>query len=334
MSVACTYPGCTVAETGKCALERPTSACEYFLASSLAARQQSVVDGAQELGTPVLEQPQTTSSFPSSRTLSQSAMDSIVATRYVTTVGILGDPESGKTACLASLYLLVASAQLTGWAFADSKSLMGFEDISRGARDWNAGTPPEQMTMHTEMSDDRQPGFLHLRLRRLADGRTTDLALPDLPGEWTTALVETARSDRFEFLRSADVIWMVVDGRALSDRERRNSAISRLGQLVSRLQTLCETKLPKLILVLTRRDAGMIEGSVLARIHSELARRNASARIIEVASFSDNVEVRPGHGMASLIDATLASNAASFQFWPSTDPSPTARAYLRFRRKI
>lgn len=113
---------------------------------------------------------------------------------------------------------MVANAALNGWTFADSKSLMGFEEIARGARDWNEGSPPDQMTMHTEMTDDRRAGFLHLRLVRKSDGRRVDLALPDLPGEWTTKLVTSAQSDRLEFMKAAEVTWIVLDGRTLADR--------------------------------------------------------------------------------------------------------------------
>src|SRR5262249_55699493 len=154
-------------------------------------------------------------------------IEQMMASRYVTVVGILGEPETGKTACLASLYLLVANAMLDGWTFADSRSLMAFESIARGARRWNDGHPPEQMTVHTEMADDRQPGFLHLRLRRSSDGRVVDFALPDLPGEWTKQLVRASRSDRFEFLRAADVIWLLVDGRDLANKERRQGTITK-----------------------------------------------------------------------------------------------------------
>ena len=60
-----------------------------------------------------------------------------MAQRYVRLVAILGEPAAGKTACLVSLYLLLARGRLEGFAFADSTTLRGFEEISRGARRWN-----------------------------------------------------------------------------------------------------------------------------------------------------------------------------------------------------
>ena len=252
--------------------------------------------------------------------------------RYVTVVGILGDPESGKTACLSSLYLLVSNAQLEGWTFADSRSLMGFEQIARGARRWNEGNPPEQMTVHTELDDERQPGFLHLRLRREADGRHVDLALPDLPGEWTKSLIRSSRSDRLEFVRSADVIWLVVNGSTLADRTQRQGAITRLGQLIGRLRALVDDAMPRLLLVISRRDMGKTPPEILQRISLELAKHEVTADVVPVAPFSDDASVEPGFGLVSLIHATAGERGATPPFWPSTVPKPGGRCFLSFRR--
>jgi hypothetical protein len=260
-----------------------------------------------------------------------------MARRYVTVVGILGDPESGKTACLASLYLLVSNGALKDWSFADSRSLLGFESIARGAREWNHGTPPEQMTVHTEMADDRQPGFLHLRLKRRCNGQRVDLALPDLPGEWTKALVRTAEVDRFEFLRSADVLWLMLDGKALLEREQTQGCITRLGQLVGRLMEMMgPNALPKLLVVITHRDAGVPAESLLARLHRELAKHGTTADIHSVASFADTnpdafAQAKPGEGIEALINATVLRAAEHHLFWPSTDPPQDANAYRSYR---
>lgn len=333
MSAACTFEGCTVGETGSCALERDPATCEHRIAAA-SSQTGPVGEAATEaggLGAPVLDSPATASGFPSSRTLGLDVVSALMGSRYVTVVGILGDPESGKTACLASLYLLVSNAALEGWTFADSKSLMGFEDIARGAREWNEGAPPEQMTVHTEMADERRPGFLHLRLVRRSDGRRLDLALPDLPGEWTTALVTTAKSERFEFLRSAEVIWIVVDGRTLADREKRQGVVSRLGQLVARLKPLIGDTLPRLIVLATHRDEGALEPSVLTRIAAELAKKEVAAEVIEIAPFSGDQTVKPGHGLRELLEATAGVAAKAPALWPATAPKAEARAFLRYR---
>lgn len=337
MSSACNLDGCTVGETGVCALERDPATCEHRVgAVTVVGRGDdeaaSVSGDVQGIGAPVLERPSRTASFPSSHTLGPDVVSAMMASRYITVVGILGDPDSGKTACLASIYLLLANAQLGGWKFADSRSLMAFEGIARGARDWNTGHPPEQMTVHTEMSDDRRPGFLHLRLVRDSDGRRVDLALPDLPGEWTTKLVTSAQADRFEFMKSAEAVWIVVDGRALADKERRHGLISRVGQLVERLKTLFNGEMPRLMLVVTHRDDGEMAASVSMRLLAELERREVTATVVQVAPFSDHDAVRAGFGIDDLIGATAGTPPAAPDFWPSVAPRDGTRSFLGYRR--
>lgn len=341
MSAACNFDGCTVGDTGACALERDPATCEHRIhnampTSSNVASINSVPSDSTvltDIGAPVLDRPTGTASFPSSRTLGPDEISRLMASRYVTVIGILGDPESGKTACLASLYLMISNAELTGWKFADSKTLMAFEDIARGARDWNAGNPPEQMTVHTELSDDRRPGFLHMRLVSAVDGRRVDLALPDVPGEWTTELVGTSRSDRFEFLKSADAIWVVLDGRSLEHKERRQGVISRIGQLAGRIRTLLDGELPKLVLVITHRDAGEPSAAVITRLEAELTKREVTATVVSVAPFSEEAEkVKPGFGLSSLIDASTNSYFRPVDFWPASDPGDAMRSYIGYRR--
>lgn len=340
MSGSCTFEGCTVNETGICALERDPLTCENLAANDAANEPSADVRSNGEilsnfgdrLGAAVLVQPDRASAFPSSRALGLEDLNVVMGTRYVNVVGILGDPESGKTACLASLYLLISHAKLEGWSFADSKSLTAFEEIARGARDWNHGRAPEQMTVHTELADDHSPGFLHLRLIRRSDGRRVDLALPDVPGEWTQMLVSSSRSDRLEFLKSAGVIWIVLDGRSLADIEKRHGLIARVGQLAARLKTMFEGRTPRLIVAVTHHDLHVLEDSVAGRLRTELNRRGAEVEIVGVAPFSDQPENVPaGFGLAELINLTVGRVPDRPPFWPSTKAVEGGRAYLSYR---
>lgn len=335
MKSGCTYDGCTIADTGRCALERDPATCSHRIGYQRETDPEATDDGsltARDVSAPVLTSPDENPSFPTSLTLGPNEIQKMMGSRYTTVVGILGDPESGKTACLAGLYLLASNAMLDGWSFADSRSLMAFEQIARGARRWNDGHPPEQMTMHTEMADDRQPGFLHLRLRSNSDGRTVDLALPDLPGEWTNTLIRSARSDRFEFLRSADALWLVVDGRTLADRELRQGAITRLGQLAGRLRDLIDGDMPRLFIVVTHRDTHEPEQAIIARMTSELAKHGAFFELMPVAPFSDSENITPGFGLAALVAATVGGSGAAPVFWPVTPPLFGTSTFLSYRR--
>lgn len=340
MSGSCTFEGCTFDDTGLCALERDPSVCSNRVANlstepiSESAQDTHEISSRPELpGAPVLDQPSKSSAFSSSRTLGLDDMNNMMGAKYVNMVGILGDPESGKTACLASLYLLISNAMLQGWTFADSKSLTGFEEIARGARDWNDGKAPEQMTVRTEIADERSPGFLHLRLVRNSDGRRVDLALPDIPGEWTQSLVNSGRSNQLDFMKSADVIWIVLDGRMLAQIEKRQGIIVRVGQLAGRLNTMLNNLVPRLILVVTHRDLHTLDENVVALLQAELARRGNKAEIVCVAPFSDHPEeIRAGFGLAELIDLTVGKLSERPIFWQSTEPTEGSRAYLNYRR--
>lgn len=336
MSTACTFEGCTVADTKRCALEHDPETCPNRVTAIRSmqggAGARPATSEGVDLGAPVLDAPAENPSFPRSTTLGTAAIGAMMSSKYVSVVGILGYPESGKTACLASLYLLASNDRMTGWSFADSCSLMAFEEISRGARRWNGGELPDQMTVHTEMADDRQPGFLHLRLKRDADGRCVDLALPDLPGEWTKDLVATSRADRFEFLRAADVLWVVVDGRTLQSVELRQGVISRLGQLAGRLRAMLGESLPRMLLAVTHRDQAEIPAPVLERIRAELWKHEVVATVAPVAPFSDNAEFKPGFGLVDLINESVTQQHEASSFWPVTEPESDERAYLSHRR--
>lgn len=335
MSTACSYAGCTVVETGICALENDPNTCPRRMAAP--AEQVGARAPGKWLqsnpGAAVLEPSERENAFPSSTTLGPDAVAELMARRYVTVVGILGEPESGKTAALASLYLLVAHAKLRGWSFADSRSLLGFEDISRGTRAWNQGNPPQQMTVHTHLSDDRKPGFLHLRLRSDANQKCVDFALPDLPGEWTQALVRTAKWDRLNFLHATDAIWIFADGRALSDKQRKQTVILRLSQLAGRLRAAMPQGTPRLILVVTHRDTAEVPSATIDQVRSEFAKDGLSIDSVAIASFAKRgTGIKPGHGLADLIDRTTATSNDRMPFWPSTTPVATQRAYLAHRR--
>lgn len=339
---SCRFEGCTFDETGSCALERDPATCSNRVqqgGNDPALANTSDISvltalSADQLGSPVLTQPVSMSAFASSRSMGLEDLNALMGTRYVNVVGILGDPESGKTACLVSLYLLVSHAMLDGWSFADSKSLSAFEEIARGARDWNEGQAPEQMTVHTELVDDGSPGFLHLKLIRCSDSRCVDLALPDIPGEWTQALVTTAKADRLDFIKSAEVIWIVLDGRTLADIEKRQGLIARVGQLAGRLSTMFAGRVPRLLIVVTHHDLYPICTNVADRLQNELIRRSVTnAKVVSVAPFSDDPDVIPaGFGIAELINQTVGEPAAQPIFWKSTEPKENDRAYLNFRR--
>lgn len=280
-------------------------------------------------GDPVLAAPVEMPSLPRTGTLSLRDADKLMSDRYAHVIGIVGLPDAGKTACIASLYLLLAHGSLKGFSYADSRTLMALEEISRGTRRWNDGNPPEQMTTHTEMEDDREAGFLHLRLRRDADRRKFDLLMPDLPGEWSRSLVADDDADRFAFMRAAEVVWLMVDGRELIQAQTREWAIHRATNMVERLAGVLPTQRPRLILVSSWRDKGELAEATLKRVQDYAGAFGFVVESESIASFSDT-GVTAGKGVAELIERSLGFVGKRPDAWPGRETLRSHRAFLSF----
>lgn len=323
MGIGCDKESCTVAETNICLLGNSPDTCPH--------RRKNADEGVAPSIEPPLAQPEQNPSLPHSRTLTPSQARELMSARYCTLVGILGDPDAGKTAALVSLYLLISRAQLKGFTFADSRTLMAFNEISQGALDWNQGKLPDQLTQHTELADDRTAGFLHLRLRHSEDGEIRDFLLPDLPGEWTKSFVDKDRNDRLQFLKRADVIWLMVDGTQLRDPTQRHWAVHRMHLLFARLSATIGT-LPPIILVLTRRDGGEVPASTFETLVEEARQQKFELSVVQIASFADDGTVRPGFGIDMLMEACCSKTLALSPCWPMTDSgTKEMRAMLRYR---
>jgi len=273
----------------------------------------------------LLSEPEHNPSFPSSNTLTEDSLSSLTGSRYCTMVGIIGPPDSGKTAALVSLYLLLSHGRLAGFEYADSRSLMALDEISRGARRWTGGPPPQHMTAHTELSDDRAAGFLHLRVRAADPPAAIDFLLPDLPGEWSTAMVEESRHDRLAFLQRADVIWLMVDGSRLATPATRQGTVHRTKLYLQRLKEFFPD-LPRVILVATRADTGVVSEKALTIILDEATALGISLSVQAVSSFSINPDVPAGTGIPELVLASIGREPDVGEFWPASEEDSGLRA--------
>jgi len=324
---SCRNSECTVAQTGICLLNNAPDECPNRMLGSEA---KGGLDPSGMLGEPVLAAPKDTPRFPPSAALGVEDVRAIMGGSYGRIIGVLGAPDSGKTACLVSLYLLLAHDRVDGLTFADSKSLMAFDELSRGARRWRGATP-EQMTAHTELGDDRSAGFLHLKLLRQSDGTRLNLFIPDLPGEWSTSLIDSNRADRLEFLRGAYAIWIMVDGRSLADRLQRRSAIHRASLLIDRIVALCVPAIPTVRLVITRFDQGQPGEATLQELRDHASQLGVDLAISNIASFSESADIPAGTGIADLVTQTLARPCYDDEFWPA---GPIAMPGSRYALRV
>ena len=303
VALECRRSDCTVSETGMCLLENDPESCPE--------RSEDVGEEC-ETNRPEKE------SFAPSRACTLEDAQTLMARDYVRIVGVLGEPDAGKTACLVSLYLLLCRRKLEGFAFAGSTTLRGFEEISRGARRWDRAHPPEELTDRTELTDERSASFLHMRLAQSRGaGEPFDLLMSDLPGEWTTDLITKGRLDRLEFLKRADVIWLVIDGSRLRQPETRQLSQGRMELAVERLRAFFGERKPRLLLVITRRDQGAVDTERLGELQGVSEKAGFDTEVVEVASFvEDLADLEPGHGISAMIEMTIRSSQEQRLLWP------------------
>lgn len=342
----CSFNECTFGITGRCVQGSAVSECPHIERDALEEGDISEEQPADTLWTQALdarseEGEDTTGQavllrleemprLPPSMTLGTEEAQQLMCAEYTTMVGIVGLPASGKTACLVSAYLLLSKGQFDGYSYANSETLMAFEQISRGSRQWTSGEPPRQLTVRTELTDDRQAGFLHFKLRRDSDGRLFNLLLPDLPGEWSRSLIDKADSDRFDFIRSATVIWLMVDGREFANLETRNYATHRTELLIGRLAEILSKPAPRIILVPSWRDIGEFPTGSFDQIQRAGVEAGITITLAPIASFSSNPDVPPGEGVGKLFDTTLNHDRVCPDFWPD-DHGSKLRSLSAFR---
>jgi hypothetical protein len=282
-------------------------------------------------GGAVLQRPTELPTLPPSRTLGIAEANAIMEARPTCMIGIVGLPGAGKTACLVSAYLLLAKGECKGFSYADSETLRAFEEIARGSRTWVRGNPPEQITVHTTLSNDREAGFLHLRLKRESDCKIFDLLLPDLPGEWSKQLIDLNDSGRLEFLRSSSVIWFMVDGRQFANEGTVAYARYRASLLLERLSELLDVHRPRVLIVPTWHDAGEFPTAEAEALAATAARWGFETEMVPIASFSWNAEVAPGDGVARLVERSISPPTQAVPFWPETEADKNDRALAAFR---
>lgn len=330
MEAACRTEGCTVGDTGICLLNNNPDECEHrILVNEPSSAADTQISGAT-LGEPVLDQVEDKPTLWGSLPLQIDEVRDLMARRRCILIGVVGTPAAGKTAALVSMYLLLSHGKLAGYSFADSRSLMAMEEISQGARRWGA-SPPDEMTSRTETGGGRVAGFLHVTLRRERDGALVDLVIPDLPGEWSDALIDTNRTERLDFLRAADVIWVFVNGSDLRTADSRMHTLSRASLLFRRIATFLDAQKPQFKLVISHADRGALPDATRAKLLQKAVEAGVDVEIIDIASFSNSGDVAPGAGISELIDRSMPVRSAFAPKWPNV-MTDSPRFMHRFER--
>jgi len=293
----CSKADCTVATTGTCLLGKPTpQECEYCRLIVTGQPEERESEKTQTL--------QDGRTFHTGSELGTSDMLQVSSGSYTHIVGLMGSYNAGKTCFLLSLYLM-ASRQLLpkGYLFRRSLTLQGFEDRARKLREWRGGPLPQELADHTSLADERRPGFLHLGIAK--NEERIDLLLSDLPGEWTTSLINRAETaKRWEFLKRADGIIVVLDGVELIGNNRFVH-VTDAKHLLHRLKDTLRIPIdiPFVILVSKADEIQMEEPAVLGEIKQSAVELGLAPKVILCASFSRKPDVVPnGVGVVDAVE--------------------------------
>jgi len=275
--------------------------------------------------------------FHSGNELGLEEATKIMRNSYVHLIGILGKYDVGKTCLLSSLYLMTScGGLLPDYLFAGSQSLQGFEIRARRLRKWKHGTLPDKLADHTYLQDPNTPAFMHLSLKEQSSQyRHLNLLLTDLPGEWSTDLIDRAdTASRFDFLKRADGIIYVIDGPRLASTSNRNTEIFDAKLMLKRLlhNVQIDKSIPLVLLISKCDELDMKEPKGVVQIREQAVEMGFTPIVILAASFSKEPENIPsGTGILEAIKVIIDHN------WQLPDKSDSkimvrnSRAFGRFR---
>jgi hypothetical protein len=331
---------CTVAATGRCLISHPDPLdCPHFRSGSDAVGlsiEVPEVESAESAGDyEVLPMVTVGRTFHQGIELGADDAVEVMRGRYAHLIGVLGSTDAGKTCLLSSLYLMASGGTLpAGYQFAGSLTLQAFEDRARGLREWEKGALPSQLVDHTVLAHPRRPSLLHLAIQeKAANRRRVDLLLTDLPGEWTDNLVlRAANAPSFEFLRRADGIIIVVDGKLLVS-DRQFVEVQRIRQFVERLSTDvgigCDVPF---VLLISKSDEIAMQMPVGAiELKEYLESLGYRATVVSAAAFSRLPnEIKSGTGVFEAIE-TLINSEPIRQKNSTSSVTTTDRCFQRFK---
>ena len=186
-------------------------------------------------------------------------------------LGIIGPQNAGKTTLLGAWYLLLNRGnRLPGRIFAGSCSFGGWENLAGWLR-WLPDAGP-RFPPHTSLHDQRQPGLLHLALRR-ENGVLEDLLLTDAPGEWFNRWVinsdDLAAEGARWTIQKADAIAIVIDCQALAGPDR---GIVR-NQVYNLVQRLGDERTDRMTVIIWAKSDHKVDVEMQAAIEGRIRQR-------------------------------------------------------------
>jgi hypothetical protein len=262
--------------------------------------------------------------------LTPSEANQLAARHPCRLVLVAGEFESGKTTLLVELYARFLHGPFAGADFGGSATLRALDARHHPARENSGRAVPT-----TERTQDEDMRLLHLRVRR--HGSLHNLLFSDIRGEFFEAIAD--RADAIEYVplaARADVCLVLVDGAAIADLRRRQTAVTRARLLLGGLAD-SEGLQPgtKTVIVLTKVD--LIEASDRSWAEAEMGKLCQKALDLGLNGAAVSIAARPDEaqpeGLEQILDhviplpqrlatSTALAQPGDRQFWNQPDEAP------------
>jgi hypothetical protein len=161
------------------------------------------------------------------------------------------------------------------------------------------------------------------------------LLLSDLPGEWSTNLIDrAAAASRFEFLKRADGIIYVIESQRLRSNSERHNEIQRAKLMLQRLSqaVLVDRNIPFVFLISKCDVGGMEMPRGFDRIESHAVGLGFKPVTILAAAFSREPRVvRSGTGVMEAVEVILNHDVAPPELSMPRDFANPTRSFARFQ---
>lgn len=329
----CSNPDCQIAENGSCHQGHdPVQSCPNF--GKLAADAENYEEADPTIDQTVEEPALTMVQLPSGQSYEQQDVDTFLLQKPAQLVAIVGDTSSGKSTLLCSIYDKFLRGKFAGRSFAESNTLVAFEEVVHYSRAVSGATIPD--TPRTSLSEGLQ--FYHLSTTpEESPGSHVDLFMSDRAGEsYLAGLDRPDHLQELQELRLARTVAILVDGARLVMPEEQHEVLDTARQLVrAMIDTKTLTSGQHLQLILTKRDeverSGDAESfvarvaAVAARIDEDFGGELASVSFFEIAARDPKNTYEVAHGCDALLLSWL--NAPE----PKPQPvNPTKQVEVQF----
>lgn len=154
----------------------------------------------------------------------------IMASENTVLIILIGPSACGKTTIETSLYQLFQRRKVSGYFFAGSKTIQGYEERSFYTR----VNSKQSIATTPRTSRGSQEVFLHLRLFDEEKMQKINYLFADLSGEEIQAHLADVNSltQNMSFIKNSDCYTVILDGDRLRNRHQRNGVIEEASTMI------------------------------------------------------------------------------------------------------